>query len=545
MRHRDLAPGSAARHVLDLHRRGLLRGGLGLAALAALQPPPAARAQGGGPFLGFGRYPFTLGVASGEPAPDGMVLWTRLAPEPMAPLGGMPASAVAVDWEVAEDERFARIARRGTALARPELGFAVHVEVEGLMPARPYWYRFRAGRELSPVGRTRTAPEPGAPVARLRFVNAGCQHYEHGFFTAWRHVAAEEELDLVCHYGDYIYEYRGVQPGQPSWGPSVRTHHGDEIHTLEDYRRRYAQYRMDEDLAAAHAAHPFLVSFDDHEVDNNWAGAISEEDGSARFPVLVPPEVFALRRQAAFQAWYEHMPLRRSALPRGPAILAHRRIGWGGLARFHVLDTRQHRDDQPCGDRPGRPCEAVARADAQMLGAAQERWLLDGLATGGTTWEVLAQQVTMMPREFAGGAISMDSWDGAPAARARLLQGLRERGVGGAVVLTGDVHNAWAGELRAEPRDERSPVVATEFVATSITSAGDGSEVLPATAEMLRRNPHIRFFNNRRGYALHEATPERMEVTFRALPYVTRAGAPREDRGRFVVEAGRPGIHQA
>lgn len=533
---------SRARHILALERRGLLRGALGLSALAAIQPA-AAQAPAPGPGLGFRRWPFTLGVASGEPAPDGVVIWTRLAPEPLAPLGGMPAAAMEVGWEVAEDPRFVRIVQRGTALARPELGFSLHVEVAGLAPAHPYWYRFRAGREASPVGRTRTAPAPDAAPARLRLVNAGCQHLEHGFFTAWRHVA-EEELDLVFHYGDYIYEYRGVQPGQPSWGPAVRTHEGDEIHTLDDYRRRYAQYRLDPDLAAAHAAHPFLVSFDDHEVDNNWAGMISEEDGGARFPVAVPPEVFALRMQAAFQAWWEHMPLGRDALPRGPAIAAHRRIPWGRLADIHVLDTRQYRDDQPCGDGVVRPCDAVARPEAQMLGAAQERWLLDGMASSGATWQVLAQQVVLMRREFPGGTLSMDKWDAYPAARTRLLAGIRERNVTGAVVLSGDVHNAWAGDVRLDPTDERSPVVATEFVASSISSGGDGSEANANTPEILRRNPHLRFFNNRRGYCLHDATAERMEVTFRALPHVTRAGAPREDRGRFVVEAGKPGVQQ-
>ena len=530
---------SRARHILDLHRRGLLRGALGLSALGAVQPARAQQAAG--PGLGFRRYPFTLGVASGEPAPDGVVIWTRLAPEPLAPLGGMPAVPMEVTWEVAEDARFARIAARGVALARPELGFAVHVEVTGLAPARPYWYRFRAGREQSQTGRTRTAPAPGAAPQRLRLVNAGCQHYEHGFFTAWRHVAEEEEIDLVFHYGDYIYEYRGVQPGQPSWGPAVRTHEGDEIHTLEDYRRRYAQYRLDPDLAAAHQAHPFVVSFDDHEVDNNWAGMVSEEDGSARFPVAVPPEVFALRMQAAFQAWYEHMPLRRAALPQGPRILAHRRLGWGGLADLHVLDTRQYRDDQPCGDGVVRPCEAALNPAAQVLGEAQERWLLEGLGASRATWQVLAQQVMLMRRDFGNGAVAMDKWDGYPAARERLLQGMADRRIANAVVLTGDVHNAWAGDVRLAGE---GAVVATEFVATSITSGGDGSEQNANTPETLRRNPHIRFFNNRRGYCLHDITPERMEVVFRALPQVTRAGAAREDRGRFVVEAGKPGIQQ-
>jgi alkaline phosphatase D len=320
----------------------------------------------------------------------------------------------------------------------------------------------------------------------------------------------------------------------------VRSHAGGKCRTLEDFRRRYAQYHSDPDLIAAHAAHPFIVSFDDHEVENNWAGAVSEADGlSPRHPVAMPREAFLALRAAAFQAWYENMPVRLAQRPHGADVLAHRRLRFGRLAEIHVLDTRQYRDDQPCGDRNAPPCAAVERPEEQMLGAAQEAWLLDGLAASGATWQVLAQQVMLMRREFANGGISMDKWDGYPAARARLLRGLAERRVANALSLSGDVHNAWAGELRLDPE---GPVLATEFVGSSITSTGDGSEVLPATPEMLARNPHIAFFNNRRGYCLHEASPARLETTFRAVPYVTRPGAPREDRGRFVLEAGRPGL---
>lgn len=535
---------STSRHILDLHRRGALRGALGLAALATLQP--VARRALAQP--AFRSYPFTLGVASGDPVPDGMVLWTRLAPEPLAPMGGMPHAAVEVRWEVAEDARFTTIARQGTELARPETGFSVHAEVAGLAPGRQYFYRFRCGTEVSQVGRTRTAPAADAAPARLRFVNAGCQHLEHGYFTAWRHIADEQELDFVYHYGDFIYEYRGVQPMEPSWGPAVRTHAGEEIHTIDNYRQRYAQYRMDPDLMAAAHAHPFLMVFDDHEVDNDWAGTISEENGTSRaFPIAVPPEIFALRKQAAFQAWWENMPLRRSVLPRGPEIHAYRSLTFGRLARIHLLDTRSWRDDQPCGGNPVvvPACEAVARPDAQMLGAAQEKWLLDQVAEGGTTWQLLAQQVMVMRRELAGGNLNMDKWDGAPAARARLLRGLQERRASNPIILTGDVHNAWVGDLRLNPADERSPVIASEFVATSISSAGDGSEAVANQEEVLRRNPHIRYANNRRGYTLHEATAQRMTATHRVVPYVTRPGAPREDRGVFVVEAGKPGVTAA
>lgn len=531
---------STTRRIIDLSRRGLLRGAGGLAALAALAP--AARPGLAQPV--FRSFPFTLGVASGEPAPDGFVIWTRLAPEPLAPDGGMVRAAVQVGWEVAEDPRFSRIVASGTAIARPELAHAVHVEVAGLAPGRPFHYRFRAGAEVSATGRSRTAPAPGAASDRLRFAFAGCQHYEHGHFTAWRHIAAEEELDFVFHYGDYIYEYRGRAPGQPGWGPLVRPHLGEEIIALPDYRQRYAQYRLDPDLRAAHAAHPFLASYDDHEVDNNWAGDISEEDGSSRFPVAVPPEVFALRKAAAFQAWYEHMPVRRAAIPRGPDITAYRRLDFGAMARVHVLDTRQFRDDQPCGDGVKAACAEVARADAQMLGAAQEAWLLDGLTDSPARWNILAQQVPMMRRVLAGG-ISMDKWDAYPAARQRLLEGIAERRTPNPVVLSGDVHVALAATIRQRPGDAGSAPVATEFTATSVTSAGDGAETTQAGEDVLRRNPDIALFHARRGYCVTEASAARMTTEFVALPFVTREGAPRETAARFVVEAGQAGMERA
>jgi alkaline phosphatase D len=525
---------SIRRQILDLSRRGLLRGATAAAALAAITPTASrAIAQ-----PAFRTYPFTMGVASGDPSPDGMVIWTRLAPEPLAG-GGMPRSAVEVQWEVATDPQMRNIMARGTALARPELGHAVHVEVAGLQPARVYHYRFRAGREASPIGRSRTAPAPDAMPDRLRLVSAGCQHWEAGFFTAWRHIAEEPDLDLVSHYGDYIYEYR-ARGNAPGGIPAVRQHNGDETYTIDDYRNRYALYRSDADLQAAHAAHAFLMSFDDHEVDNNWAGETSEEDGSARFPVAVPPEIFALRKQIAFQAWYEAMPVRRAQLPRGPEITAWRALRWGRLADIAVLDTRSFRDDQPCGDVNGPPCPAVANPDAQVLGPQQERWLMERLAATPATWKVLAQQVPIMRRDFGttGAFISMDKWDAYPAARDRLFRHIHEAGVKNVAVLAGDVHQAWAATLKLDFADERSPVVGTEFCATSITSGGDGSEVIGQTARVLERNPHIGFFNNRRGYTLHEATAQRLEARFKGLDQVTRPGAPLVEKGRFVVEAG-------
>lgn len=532
----DPAMDSTRRHILDLSRRGLLRGATAMAAMAALAPPiRQAIAQ---PV--FRAYPFAMGVASGDPMPDGMVLWTRLCPEPLAG-GGMPRAAVEVGWEVAADPGMRQIVQKGTALARPELGHSVHVEVAGLEPGRPYHFRFRAGREASPIGHTRTAPAAGAMPTALRFVSAGCQHWEHGFFTAWRHVAEEAQIDFVAHYGDYIYEYR-ARANAPGGSPAVRQHNSDEIHTIDDYRNRYALYRSDPDLQAAHAAHPFLMSFDNHEVDNNWAGIHSEEDGSARFPVAVPPEIFALRKAIAFQAWYEAMPVRRAQLPRGPEITAWRGLRWGRLAEIAVLDTRSYRDDQPCGDVNGAPCAEVDRPEQQMLGAAQEAWLQERLARSDATWKVLAQQVPVMRRDIGSErlAISMDKWDAYPKARDRLTRHIHDARVQNVAILTGDVHQAWAGTVHLNADDPTSPAVASEFVATSITSNGDGSEVLGSTERMFGRNPHIAFFNNRRGYALHEATEKRLTATFRGVDYVTRAGAPRVDKGVFVAEAGDP-----
>ncbi|MBR0650412.1 alkaline phosphatase [Roseomonas terrae] len=529
---------SKTRHILDLSRRGLLRGAVGMAALAVLAPAPrGARAQSG-----HQGYPFALGVASGEPAPDGFVIWTRLAPDPLAADGGMAPLPVPVAWEVAEDPGFTRVAAQGTAAARPELGHSVHVEVAGLAPARPYFYRFRLGAEASRVGRARTSPAPGTRPARLRFAFAGCQHYEQGLFTAWDRIADEPDLDFVFHYGDYIYEQRGRMPGQPGWGTRVRPHIGGETVSLADYRQRYAQYRIDPALQAAHAAHPFLPSYDDHEVENNWAGAHSEKDGGARHPVAVPPEVFALRKAAAFQAWYEHMPVRRTALPRGADIIAYRRLDFGTLARVNVLDTRQFRDDQPCGDRSGAACAEVSRPDAQMLGPTQEAWLLGGMANSPARWNLLAQQVPMMRRLLRGDGIAVDKWDGYPAARQRLLDGIAERRTPNPVVLSGDVHVALAATLGREPDAMDSRAVAVEFTATSVSSGGDGAVMTPAGEDALWRNPHMALYHAQRGYCVSEATPDRMVTEYVALPFVTREGAPRETAAKLVVENGRAAI---
>ena len=502
-----------------LGRRDLLSGGLALLGLGA-----ARRVSG---LSLFQPSAFPLGVAAGDPSADGVVLWTRLALDPLNG-GGMPPDDVEGVWEVARDERMADVVRRGTSVAREVLGHSVHVEVDGLEPGRWYWYRFRAGADESAVGRTRTLPAAGARADRLRFAFASCQHYEQGYYTAYRHMA-EDDLDLVFHLGDYIYEYEG-RDGR------VRRHTGDEIELLDDYRNRYALYRSDPDLQAAHAAFPWVVTWDDHEVDNNYANAVSEEEG-------LPAELFLRRRAAAYQAYYEHMPLRRSSLPAGPNLQLYRAFGWGDLASFHVLDTRQYRSDQPCGDRSGH-CDGIYDPAATLLGEAQERWLMDGLDGSTARWNVVPQQLMMARVDFASGddeSYAVDMWSGYEAARRRLMEFLAARRPANPLVLAGDIHSNWVNDLKVDYRDPAAPVVGTELVCTSISSGGDGADGGDRAATLIAENPAIRFYNGQRGYVRCDLTPEQCRADYQVLEYVTRPGSPISTRASFVVEDGRPG----
>ncbi|CAN7164407.1 alkaline phosphatase D family protein [Bosea sp. LjRoot90] len=489
----------------------------------------------------FAAYPFGLGIASGDPSADGFVIWTKLAPLPLARNGGMPMKAVEVAYEIATEANMRGSVQRGTALARPELGHAVHVEIAGLEPNRDYFYRFSCGGERTMIGRARTLPVAGASVERVNFGVLGCQRYEDGFFSAFRHVA-DERFDFIFHYGDYIYEYRMVRPNERPL-PVARVMPGepDEIYSLADYRQRYAIYKMDPDLQLAHASAPWIVSFDDHEVDNNFAGMVSEEN--------IPPEIFALRRAAGFQAWYEHMPLRRTSLPNGPSIQAYRRFHYGDLAQIDVLDTRQFRSDQPCGDGSHAACADALKPENTMLGERQEAWLGEGLRASKASWNVLAQQVMLMRHDRDPDpekvGYSMDKWDGAVAARKRLFDTLESARIGNAVVLTGDIHQNWAGELKADFNDPKSKTLGVEFVATSITSGGDGADMTKAGQAGLKKNPHIGFFNNQRGYMRHSLSKERWQAEYRVLDKVTVAGAAVSTRASFVVEAGQPGMKPA
>jgi alkaline phosphatase D len=477
--------------------------------------------------LSFAADPFSLGVASGDPLPDGVLLWTRLAPDPLNG-GGMPPTNVTVRWELATDDRMQKIVARGSATARPESGHSVHVEVSGLNPTSWYWYRFTVDAGSSPVGRTRTAPLLNATNDRFNFAFASCQHYETGYYTAYRHMT-DEDLDLVIHLGDYIYE-GGPAPDR------VRKHNSPEIKTVADYRNRYALYKSDQHLMHAHASFPWAIVWDDHEVDNNYAGLIPEDNA--------PREEFAKRRAAAYQVYYEHMPLRPSARKRDGGLEIYRRLKFGNLASIYMLDTRQYRTDQPCGDGVKPACPESFDPQATILGQAQEEWLKRNLSESRSRWNVLGQQVMMGPLDnFAGpeAKFPMDQWNGYPVARKRLLGFMRDRKPSNPVVLTGDIHSNWVNDLKPDFYRDDSPVVATEFVGTSISTGGDGSDVRPATETQLAENPHIKFFNGQRGYVRCSLTPDRWQTDFRIVEAVTQPNAQVSTRASFVVEDGKPG----
>jgi len=481
---------------------------------------------------------FALGVASGQPQPAGVVLWTMLTGAELPP-------EVSVDWELAEDEAFTRIAARGSEMARAVDAHSVHAEAAGLQPAREYVYRFSALGQRSAVGRTRTAPAPGAAVARLDFAVASCQRWDHGHWAAWRDIAARPP-ELVLFLGDYIYEY-GWLLGSAD---AVRRHAGGKVRTLDDYRARYAQYKSDPALQAAHAAAPWLLVWDDHEVDNDYAGTQGQD---LQFN-------FAAQRAAAYQAYWEFMPLPRAARPADGTMRMHGRLDWGRLARIHLLDDRQMRDPQVC-PRPGRggsntvalaDCPALLKPQRTLLGAAQERWLAEGWSSD-QPWNLLAQQ-TLMARwswtdttpAAGGGRYWTDGWDGYPAARERLLGVVAQKKLPGVVVLGGDVHAHYVADLKPGPYaawdDAKTPVIASEFCGTSISSQGLAQSRLD---EALAFNPHVHHArSDQRGSLRCVLEPQLLRTELRVVEDVRDPASAVGVQGRFVVEAGRPGAQR-
>jgi alkaline phosphatase D len=521
-----------------VNRRDLLR----LAAAAALPLPWRKAVALAPPRLQ--ADPFALGVASG-PSAGGVVLWTRVAPgleATLERLSHLPfedylaarrrleaqSEPIEVRWELAADDGFRRIVRRGTAVAAPELAHSVHVELAGLQPGRWYFYRFLLGDAVSPVGRTRAQ---ATATERVRFALASCQHYEYGHFGAYEAMRADDP-ELVLFVGDYIYE------GGPR-ERRFRRHPFPAARTLVDYRLRHALYRLDPALQRMHAHCPWVLTWDDHEVSNDYAGDVGEDptiDGAAR-------------RAAAYQAYYEHMPLPAAALvERFSHVRVYRRIDAGALASFFVLDDRQYRDRQAC-QTPGRGGSNVVEDDAcperrdvarTLLGAEQLRWLRGELPASRARFNFLVQQTLFSQVARANGARRFwnDGWDGYPAERARVCELLaRTRN---AVVLGGDVHTTYVCDVKADFDDPASAVIATEFCGTSITSPTSLSA--EAIARLAAANPHVRFADGtRRGYLLADLTPQALRVRLRVADDVTQPLPQVTTAAQWSVHDGRAG----
>ena len=510
-------------------RRGFLRTLGGAATLGSAGIALSDRAQAASQAQGrFSGDPFTLGVASGDPLPDSVVLWTRLAPEPLEPNGGMPDQPVPVLYEVATDEEMNDVVKRDVTFASPDWAHSVHVDLDGLDENTEYYYQFQAGNEYSPIGQTKTAPAPGTSPDSFSFAFASCQSWPAGYYTAYEHMA-EDDLDLVVHLGDYIYEYP-IPPSAEERSTEIPGRFNTEINTLEQYRLRHALYKTDDDLQAAHAAAPWLVTWDDHEVENNYADEVSENN--------VPPENFLERRANAYKAYFEHMPLRPSRMPEGPDLPLYRRFTFGDLAEFNVLDTRQYRSDQTTS------VEEAGDADRTLLGDAQEDWLVDGLASSESQWNVLAQQVPFAATDenpdpdvenFGAG----DKWDGYRADRDTVRDFMTQQTDLNPVVITGDVHRNYVYNIKADFSDPDSETVGTEYITTSITSFGNGSGITDYGGTP--NEPWRRFYNDKRGYVRCTLTPEQWQTDFRVVSAVTQPDASVSTVASFATEAGNPG----
>ena len=512
-----------------LSRRSLLRlAGVGSATVAAGIAAPAKAQSDFGSSIGQGSSIgswitpklFGLGVASGTPRADSMILWTRLAPEPLAGdgHGGMPQVSVPVHWEVAhaEDRQFAQPVQQGIALAQSELAHSVHPQVQGLQPRTEYIYRFRVGNVYSPVGRFKTLPAAGEKVEEFSFAVASCQAWYHGHYTAWRHMAEEKNLDLIFFVGDYIYEY-AINEGDNLWrkGATVPEAFTHTVQTLEQYRLRYSLFKTDKHLQAGHARAPMVVIWDDHEVENNHAGLWSEKGTNRDF--------FSYQRAAAYRAFYENTPVAPEVCPEGPHSQIYNSFDVGDLLRFVNVDTRQYRDAVPDSVDPA----TLADGNRSILGEKQERWMHEQFRTSRAQWNVLTNSVVVAP--IADDKV--DQWDGFPASRNRLMETFKH--TKNPVVLTGDIHQHCAAELW----DEAKKPTAVELICTSIASDGDGQAGTPSKEWLA--HPYVKRMDQRRGYIRVNVTPARLESEFVVVPYIEKDDkAPRQTAFRFETPTG-------
>ncbi len=478
----------------------------------------------------FPNSPFTLGVASGDPLSDRVIIWTRLAPDPLQ-RGGMPNIEIPVQWKMAKDPKMSEIVRQGTVMATPELGHSVHVDVTQLEANQVYWYQFQVGDYESAIARTKTLPNPNTSVDKVKFAFASCQDWQNGYYVAHKHLA-KEDLDFVVFLGDYIYERSGGQN-------AVRQHQGKDCLTIEDYRNRYAQYKSDPNLQASHHRFPWIMTWDDHEVDNNYAN-LSPEDNQTL-------EAFQARRKAAYQAYYEHTPIRVAFQP-GEDITLYRSFDLGNLGKLMVLDTRQYRSDQPCGDRAKPRCPEAESETTTLLGTEQEQWLQSQLSNSSASWNIIAQQIMMAQYDFdprpQQEIFNMDQWDGYLASRRRLLNFLYNNKISNPVVISGDLHSSWVNDLKLDFDDPTSPTVATEFVGTAISSQFPQQYIGPIKLARIA-NRHVKFFEGtKHGYVRCTVTPDYFKSDYQVVSSVSDPDASLNTLQSFIVKNGQPGAVQ-
>ncbi|MGD7706278.1 alkaline phosphatase D family protein [Microlunatus sp. Y2014] len=519
------------RAAVRANRRQFLTGaGVAFAAGLGANLPSRAHAAPGGP--AGGDHPFTLGIASGDPLPDAVVIWTRLAPSPYEPDGGMGRRMRPVQWQVATDESFRQVVRSGVAHAHPEFAHTVHVDVRGLQPNREYHYRFRSGKHLSEVGRTRTAPAPGQHVTGLDIVSASCQSLGAGFYHAWAD-ANQDPADLVLFLGDYIYEY-AVAPSSVRWPyqPALPSGYERGTDTLERYRQQYALYKTDPDLMEAHRLSPWLITWDDHEVVNDYDS--TDED-------------LFVRRANAYRAFWEHQPLRLAQRPSGKDAQLYRRLTWGDLAEFSMLDVRQYRTPELASDVI--PTDPRWRDPSRsMLGPSQEQWLLDGLSASDTRWNVMAQGVLFGRLDTDPSAeinYSRGGWDGYQISQERIIEHVTDAEVENFVVLTGDVHRNYDLDILADYDDPDSSIVGVELACSSISSGGNGVDSNQGVLDRYAANAHLKFANLQRGYVRSTVDHTGWEAEVRVLDRVDDPDTfTASTRITLRSEAGEPGLNE-
>ncbi|WP_369143737.1 alkaline phosphatase [Streptomyces sp. R44] len=469
---------------------------------------------------------FLHGVASGDPLPDGVLLWTRVTPTPDAVPGSGLGPDVQVGWELAEDRSFARVVASGTTTASAASDHTVKADVRGLRPATAYWFRFTTGSAVSPSARTRTAPAADTAAPGVRFGVVSCANWESGHFSAYRHLASRADLDAILHLGDYLYEY--ATGAYPEAKYVVRQHEPrHEIVSLADYRTRHGKYKTDADLQALHAAHPVIAIWDDHEFANDaWSGGAENHTPGAEGE-------WAARVAAAKQAYFEWMPVRTST--EGTVF---RRLRFGKLADLHLLDLRSFRS-APAKTGSG----TVDDPERSITGRAQLDWLKAGLAGSDATWQLVGTSVMISPVAFGslpaylleplagllglpkeGIAVNVDQWDGYTDDRKELLAHLTARAIRNTVFLTGDIHMAWANDVPVKAATyPLSASAATEFVVTSVTSDNldDLLHVAPGTLSVVAAgavkaaNRHVKWVDmDHHGYGVLDVTAERSQMDY-------------------------------